>query len=115
MVRPYHLPLWSWNFFISVAYRALSHARRHSVRGALLHDAGSDRAEIRHGARTVACDVAGFRPAAGARVGALFHVAAFQAHTAKRDSNARTFAQWAAYCRQSEPAGFVARTNRKSS
>src|SRR5439155_9835152 len=107
--------VWPWNFFAHTTHRALPHARRHSVRCALIHGAGFDRAEIRYGLRTLACDVARFRAAARARVVALFHVAAFQAHAPERDSNTRAFAQRGTYCRRSESADFLERRRQGSS
>src|SRR6266567_9497027 len=109
MVRALDFSLRFGNFSARAADRALPDAWRHSVRGALVHGADVNRTEIRYGARAPAGDAPGFRPTAGARMVALFHLAAFQTHHRKRDSSTRAFAESRSFLRQSESPGFLER------
>src|SRR6266496_1962875 len=109
MVRTDDFSLWSGNFSACAADRALPDAWRHSVRCALLHGADVDRAEIRYGTRAAAGDAPGFRPTAGARMVALFHLAAFQTHPRKRDSSPRAFTESRPFRGESESPGFLER------
>src|SRR5437667_514836 len=109
MVRADDFPFRFGNFSARVAHRSLSDAGRHPMRGAVVHGAGSDRTEIRYGAREAPRDAPGVCPAARARIFSLFHVAALQTHTGKRDSEARTFAGTHPLCRQPDPPSFLER------
>src|SRR5438105_1640582 len=93
MVRADNLPFRLGDFFAGAAHRALPDAGRHTLRRALLHGAHAHRAEVRHGPRALAGDASRLYATAGARVVALFHVAAFQTHAAQRYSSTRTFAR----------------------
>src|ERR1044071_8813528 len=90
MVRTDDFPFWLGNFSACAADRSLPHAGRHPVRGPVVHGAGSDRAEIRHGARAAPRDAPGICTAARTRIFSLFHLAPLQTHTGERDSEART-------------------------
>src|SRR6266480_4894843 len=92
MVCPNDLPFRARHFSAGVADRAVSHARRHILRGAFLHVARADRAEVRHYPRARARNVPRVRATARARLVALFHMAPFQADTAQCYSRSRTFA-----------------------
>src|SRR2546423_183314 len=109
MVRADDFPFRFGNFSACVAHRSLSDARRHPVRGAFVHGAGSDRTEIRYSARAAACDAPGVCPAARAGIFSLFHVATVQTHTGKRDSEARTFAETRPFRRRLAPPSFLER------
>src|SRR5204862_305612 len=63
---------------------------------------GTDRTTIRHGARAPAGDAPRVCATARTRILSLFHLAAFQTHTGKRHSEARTFARTCALARQPE-------------
>src|SRR6266404_4212139 len=109
MVRADDFPFRLGNFSACVAHSSLSDARRHPLRGAVVHGAGSDRTEIRYGARAAPRDAPGVCPAARARIFSLFHVATLQTHTGKRDSEARTFAGTRPLRRQPESPSFLER------
>src|SRR5437773_5681331 len=109
MVRAGDFSFWARDFPACSAYRALSHAGRHFLRRTFVHGAGANRTEIRYRARTAPGDGPRFRPAARPRVVALFHLAAFQTHAPKRDSNARTFAEWRPFRRRFESPSFLER------
>src|SRR6266700_4880473 len=109
MVRPLDFSLRAGNFSARAAARAIPDAWRHSVRGALVHGADVDRAEIRYGARAAVGDAPGLRPTARARMVALFHLAAFQTYPRKRDSRTRAFAESRPFRLHSESPGFLER------
>ena len=66
------------------AHRALPHVWRHALRRAFLHAARADRTEVRHHPGASARHVPRLRAAARPRMVALFHLAAFQTHAARR-------------------------------
>src|SRR4029077_4725405 len=102
MVRADDLSFWPWNFSAWIAHCAVSDAGRHFLRGAFVHGAGANRTKIRHGARAPAGYDSGVCATARARILPIFHLAAFQTHTGKRHSEARTFARTCALTRQPE-------------
>ena len=70
-------------FLPEAAHRPLSHVWRDALRRAFLHAARPDRTEVRHHRGALARDVPRLHPAAGARMVALFYLAAIQAHPAR--------------------------------
>src|SRR6478735_8360864 len=109
MVRAHDLSLWPWNFSARVAHRSVPDARRHFLRGAFVHGAGADRTKIRHSARATPGHNLGFCTTARARIFPVFYLAAFQTHTGKRRSEARTFARSRAVPGQPQSPGILER------
>src|SRR5512132_602670 len=102
MVCAHDLSLWSGNFFAWAAHCSVPDARWHFLRGAFVHGAGADRTKTRHGTGTSAGHDPGVCATARARILPVFHLAAFQTHTGKRHSEARTFTRTRALARQPE-------------
>src|SRR5262249_31054718 len=93
---------WPGNFSTCAAHRPVPDAGRHFLRSAFLHGACPDRTEVRHGARALAGHDPSVSATARARIFPLFHLAAFQTHTSKRHSEARTLARTRPLTRQPE-------------
>src|SRR5262249_47918840 len=91
------------------AHCSVPDAGRHFLRGAFVHGSGANRTEIRHGARALAGDDSRVCATASARIFPVFYMAAFQTHTGKRRSKARTFARSRALARQPESARILER------
>src|SRR5436190_4381683 len=102
MVCADDLSFWTRNFPAWPADRSVFDAGRHFLRRAFVHGASADRTKIRHGIRASAGDYPGVYATASARILPVFHLAAFQTHTGKRHSEARTFARKRALARQPE-------------
>ena len=102
MVCPHDLSVWPGNFSAWAAHSSVLDAGRHFLRSAFVHGTGADRTKIRHGTRASAGDNPGVCATARARIFPIFHLAAFQTHTGKRHSEARTFARKRALTRQPE-------------
>src|SRR5437667_5325629 len=100
---------WSRNFSARAAHCSVPDAGWHFLRGAFVHGSGPDRTKIRHGARAPAGDDPCVCSTARARIFPVFHMAAVQADTSKRHSEARTFARKRALARQPEPACILER------
>src|SRR5437773_7228248 len=109
MVCAYDLSFWPGNFSAWAAHCSVPDAGRHLLRGAFVHGAGADRTKIRYGARAPVGDDPGVCATARARILPIFYLAAFQTHTGKRHSEARTFARKRALARQPESTRILER------
>src|SRR5436190_5218065 len=102
MVCAHDLSFWPRNFSARIAHCSVPDAGWHFLRSAFVHGSGTDRTTIRHSACAPAGDDPRVCATARARILPVFHLAAFQTHTGKRHSEARTFARTCALARQPE-------------
>src|SRR5262245_29340152 len=102
MVCADNFPFWPGNFSARAAYCAVLDAGRNFLRGAFVHGSGANRTKIRHGLRALAGHDSRVCATARARILPVLHLAAFQTHTGKRRSEARTFARERALSREPE-------------
>src|SRR5262245_63211794 len=113
MVCADDFPFWSRNFSAWVAHCSVPDVGWHFLRGAFIHGSGADRTKIRYGARAPAGNDPGVCATARTRIFPVFHLAAFQTHTGKRYSEARTFARTRALARQPESPRFLERAGER--